>query len=114
MLQQNIRPSYEVEFVDEVVIETHYAREDGRNVERKVEVPYGYNVYFPAGHSIRVRTDADLARLGFNKPAELVDMDSGDEVGTTAQSTLKQHVQRRAGASKRRADTSAVDANQGD
>ena len=113
-MQQNIKPRYEVEFVDETVTETHYVRKDGRNEETQVEVPYGYNVYFPAGHSIRVRTDAELKRLGFDKPAELVDEETGDVVGSTAQSTLKRNVQHRAAASSRRkAHTTEVDANQG-
>ena len=107
---KNIKPRYEVEFVDEEVTEKHFVREDGRNVEKEVQVPYGYNVYFPAGHSIRVRTEDELRRLGYDVPAELIDED-GEVVGTTQQS-LKKHVQRRAGASKR-ADTSGVDANQG-
>ena len=113
-MQQNIKPRYEVERVDETVIETHYKREDGVNVPHEVEVPYGYDVYFPAGHSMRVRTDAELARLGFDKPAELIDEETGDVVGSTAQSTLKRNVQHRADASKRRkAHTTTVDANQG-
>lgn len=115
MQNQNIKPRYEVEAVDETVIETHYVREDGRNVEKEVEVPYGFNVYFPAGHSIRVRTDEELRRLGFDSPAELIDEETGDVVGSTAQQTLKRNVQHRAAASKRRkAHTTAVDANQGE
>ena len=109
---KNIKPRYEVEFVDEEVTEKHFVREDGRNVEKEVQVPYGYNVYFPAGHSMRVRTDDELKRLGFDKPAELIDEDTGDVVGST-QHSLKRNVQHRAGASKRRADTTAVDAGQG-
>jgi len=113
MQQQNVKPRYEVEAVDDTVTETHFRREDGRNVEHKVEVPYGYNVYFPAGHSIRVRTDEELERLGFNKPAELVNEETGEVVGTTAETTLKRNVQHRAAASKRRkAHTTGVDAQQ--
>jgi hypothetical protein len=109
--QDKIKPRYEVETVNETVIETHFVREDDRNVEKKVEVPYGYNVYFPAGHSIRVRTNDELRRLGFDVPAELIDEDTGDVVGTTRSASLKQNVQRRAGAA-RRSDTTAVEANQ--
>jgi hypothetical protein len=112
-MQQNVKPRYEVERVDDTVTETHIMREDGRNVEKKVEVPYGYNVYFAAGHSIRVRTDAELKRLGYDQPPELIDED-GEVVGTTAQMSLKRNVKRRAGASGRRADTGSVDAAQGD
>lgn len=112
-MRQNIKPRYEVEHVDDVVVETHYERKDGRNVEVEKEVPYGYNVYFPAGHSMRVRTDEELARLGFDKPAELIDEETGEVVGS-AQSTLKRNVQHRQEASKRRkAHTGSKDANQG-
>ena len=112
-MNSNVKPRYEVEAVDEMVTETHVIRDDGRNIEKEVEVPYGFNVYFPAGHSIRVRTEAELKRLGFDLPADLIDED-GEVVGSTASTSLKKHVLRRAGASKRRADTTAVDANQGD
>lgn len=112
-MQQNIKPRYEVEFVDDTVTETHLVRKDGRNVEKEVEVPYGYNVYFPAGHSIRVRDKDELKRLGFDQPAELIDEETGDVVGSTAQQTLKRNVQHRASASKRRkAHTTGVDAKQ--
>ena len=46
-------------------------------------------VYFPNGASIRVRTEAELKRLGFDKGADLVDMDSGDIVGNAGQTSLK-------------------------
>lgn len=117
--QQNIKPRYEVEDrTDEMIVETHIKRvkaEDGvaHNEEHEVEVPYGYDVFFPAGHSMRVRTKAELIRLGFHEPAELIDED-GEVVGSTAQHSLKKNVQHRAAASKRRkAHTTSIDANQG-
>ena len=113
-MNQNIKPRYEVEFVDQDIEETHMVRENDRNVEKKVKVPYGYNVYFPAGHSIRVRTKEELQRLGYDTPAELIDEETGDIVGTTQQHSLKRNVQHRAAASKRKnAHTNGVDANQG-
>jgi hypothetical protein len=111
-MPQNVKPRFEVEVLDGSTTETHYSRIDGRNVESTVEVPRGYMVYFPAGHSIRVRTREELHRLGFDHGAELIDMDSGDVIGEAVPS-LKQQVQRRAGAS-RRADITPVDANRGD
>lgn len=112
MIAQNVKPRYEVhDRRHETTVETHISREGGRNVEKKVEVPYGFDVFFPAGHSIRVRDEAELARLGFDQPADLIDED-GEVVGKV-QMSLKNHVQRRAGASTRRADTGAVDARQG-
>lgn len=110
---QNIKPRFEVEKINTMVFETRVTRVEGRNVEETVEVPYGYAVYFPAGHSIRVRDHAELQRLGFDHPAELIDADTGDVVGTNEPMSLKRQVQRRAGASGRRADSGAVDANQG-
>lgn len=51
--------------------------------KRKVEVveePAGYLVSFPVkGHSIRVRNDADLKRLGFDRTIPLVDANSEDD-----------------------------------
>jgi len=114
MQQQNIKPRYQVERVDEMVEETHHVRENDRNVEKTVEVPYGYNVYFPAGHSMRVRDDAEMKRLGFDRPPELIDQDTGDVVGSTEPTSLKRNVQHRKDASARRkAHTNATDANQG-
>ena len=112
MSQQSIKPRYEVEQVNDTVKEKHFVRKDGRNEEITVEVPYGYNVYFPAGHSIRVRTAEELHRLGYDKPAELINEETGDVVGTTQQFSLKKNVQRNAGASGKRAHTSSIDANQ--
>lgn len=112
MQQQNVRPRYEVERLEGEVTETHVVREDGRNVEKEVKVPAGYMVYFPAGHSIRVRDDEELKRLGYDQPAELIDED-GEVVGTTQQMSLKKNVAARSAASKRRKHhTTGVDANQ--
>lgn len=112
MIQQAVKPRYEVhDRRQEVTVEKRIVREGGRNVETQVEVPYGFDVFFPAGHSIRVRDEQELHRLGFDQPAELIDED-GEIVGQV-QMSLKKHVQRRAGASTRRADTGAVDARQG-
>jgi len=46
----------------------------------EIEEPAGYMVFFPSGSSIRVRTDDELKRLGFDSPANLVDMESGHVV----------------------------------
>jgi hypothetical protein len=51
--------------------------------DRKTEVveeDAGYLVTFPKGHSIRVSTDAELHRLGFDQTIPLIDED-GDAVG---------------------------------
>jgi|TARA_Y100001951_G_scaffold78352_1_gene65875 hypothetical protein len=49
---------------------------------KDVEEPAGYMVFFPSGSSIRIRTDDELKRLGFDSPANLVDMESGEVVGS--------------------------------
>ena len=64
--QRNVKPRFEVHasiawYARRITVAT----DDGINEEYEVEVPYGYDVYFPAGHSMRVRTDAELQRLGF-------------------------------------------------
>lgn len=104
MPQRNIKPRFEVHPVNQMIIETRYRRtEDGINEKYSVEVPYGYDVYFPAGHSIRVATDVELQRLGFMDPPDLIDMDSGDVVGQSQPVSLRQNVMRRAaGASNAR------------
>jgi hypothetical protein len=53
----------------------------GKRTPKEVEVPAGYLVKFPhRGHSIRVKNDADLARLGFDQTIPLLDAD-GEPVG---------------------------------
>jgi len=97
MPQRNIKPRFEVHQINQTIVETRYRRtEDGINEKYTVEVPYGYDVYFPAGHSIRVATDAELQRLGFMDPPDLIDMDSGDVVGQAQPVSLRQVVMRRA------------------
>lgn len=110
---QNIKPRFEVERLDGTRIEKRVRRNmaTGMNEVYDAEVPAGYMVYFPSGNSMRVADDAELRRLGFDKAPNLIDMESGEEVGE-ADMSLKRHVQRRQGAS-RRADTGGVDAEQG-
>lgn len=46
----------------------------GKKVAKEVEEDAGFMVRFAKGHSIRVRTEADLKRLGFDRTIPLVDM----------------------------------------
>ena len=110
-MNRNIKPRYEVERLDGEVVETRIKRdaEKGMNVEYETVVPLGFMVYFANGNSIRVKTEAELIRLGFDVPAPLIDMDSGEEVGTTESLSLRRQHARRAV----RSDTGAIDANQG-
>tara|TARA_R100000008_G_C3579695_1_gene167628 strand:+ start:249 stop:608 length:360 start_codon:yes stop_codon:yes gene_type:complete len=91
-----IRPRYEVHKLDgEVDHEVFKMRvdDDGKPAggfeSEIVKEDAGWMVYFPSGASIRVRTKEELKRLGFDKSADLVDMDSGDIVGNTGQVSLK-------------------------
>ena len=59
------------------------SKKDGSFIPKMVEEPAGFMVYFPSGSSIRVRNEEELARKGFDTPAPLVDMDSGETVPTS-------------------------------
>ncbi len=58
-------------------------------VEERKEVPAGFLVYTAKGDVFRVPSKAELKRLGFDQPAALIDMDSGDTV-QNMQPNLKQ------------------------
>lgn len=51
-----------------------------RFVDREVEEPGGYDVFFPNRHSIRVRNEAELKRLHLVDNAPLIDMSTGEVV----------------------------------
>ena len=92
----NIRPRYEVHKLEgKVEHEIFKMRVDdegkpsGGFESEVVDEDAGWMVYFPSGSSIRVRNEEELKRLGFDKSADLVDMDSGDVVGNTGQTSLK-------------------------
>lgn len=52
----------------------------GKKTEQIVDVDAGYLVKLAKGHSIRVYTDKDLHRLGFDRSIPLVDMDNEGEI----------------------------------
>lgn len=84
---QEVRPAFVVrpiegEFEKEVV---KYQKDSAGKPERVVtkrKFTNGFMVYFPRGHSIFVETEAELERLGFTKDSPLVDMNSGEIVGS--------------------------------
>ena len=49
-------------------------------VEVQFEEPAGFLVVTTRGDAIRVRDEQELARLGFNRTAPLVDTDTGEEI----------------------------------
>lgn len=76
MAQSTAVQRYEVEPLLSPV-EAKRAKYNGNGIlgHEIVEEPGGYMVYFPKGHSIRVRTRAELERLGFHKKPKRVAMD---------------------------------------
>lgn len=83
---QEVRPAYIVQPVTgnyEKEIVTYKKGEDGKpqRVVSTKKYKEGYMVYFPRGHSIFV-DKKELLRLGFAESPPLVDMNSGDIVGS--------------------------------
>lgn len=54
-----------------------------------LEVDAGWMIYFPSGSSIRVWTQEEMERQGFDKDPTLVDMETGDESAPMGSSSLK-------------------------
>tara|TARA_R100001594_G_scaffold134845_1_gene176202 strand:- start:447 stop:791 length:345 start_codon:yes stop_codon:yes gene_type:complete len=54
-----------------------------------VEVDAGWMVYFPNGSSIRVWTKEEMDRQGFLSAPNLVNMETGDDMGPSANASLK-------------------------
>jgi len=69
----------------------------------------GWMVYFPSGASIRVWTKEEMERQGFDLPANLIDMETGDETAPMSNVSLKakseQKNARSRGSSSRSATT---------
>ncbi len=80
---QDIKPAYEVHpFTGETTRRVFELDKEKRvSVGKDVTVKGGYMIYFPKGHSIHAFDDKHLAELGFDKPAKLIDMETGDETG---------------------------------
>jgi hypothetical protein len=86
----DIKPKYEVHKLPGKTTRTYASPSEkgGFEYEDK-EVDSGYMVYFPNGSSIRCWDDKHLEQLGFNEPAALIDMESGDEMGVAHPGVLK-------------------------
>lgn len=87
----NMKPKYEVHEIEEEVPHTIWSFDEKTGEMRSdtTQEAGGFMVYFPTGSSIRVRNVSELARLGFNKPPTLVDMETGDEVAVPKLTSLK-------------------------
>lgn len=90
-IEQDVRAAYEVHpYTGKTTRQVCKVDKKTRQVVcEHVEDTGGYMVYFPKGHSIRVRDEKELALLGFDRPAKLIDMETGDETGQVAESLLK-------------------------
>jgi len=54
-----------------------------------IEVDAGWMVYFPSGSSIHVWTEEEMKRQGFLNDPHLVNMETGDDAGPIANTSLK-------------------------
>ena len=92
----NIKPRFETEDISAKKFIRVIANHDGKKLNyTKQDDNCGYMVYFPQGHSIHVRSKAELRRLGFDCQADLVDMENGDVVPTQVNTGLKEYVSRK-------------------
>lgn len=97
MAEQDIKPCWEVEELEgevERMVIDYSNDKDGvsQRSEKMITEPAGYMVYFPQGHSIRVRNAADLEEMGLTNDVRLIDMNTGEPFEPPQSMSLKQHV----------------------
>ena len=94
-LVQTIKPRYEVHPYNGTTSRTTctFDKKKRQLVTKTVDDEGGFMIYFPKGHSIRARDAAHLVELGFDQPATLIDMETGDEAGRE-DSSLRAHSDR--------------------
>lgn len=79
--KEKVRPAFMVKKLDGKRKEEIITFDNqGKKQIKTVEVDAGYMVYMRNGHSIRIRNDADLQRLGFDQTIPLLD-DEGEAKG---------------------------------
>jgi len=95
-MNTNIKPRFEVHKLDGTAKKTIVSPKTDKKGKllggfdyEEVEVDAGWMVYFPNGSSIHVWTEEEMARQGFLQPPTLVNMETGDDMGTTSQGSLK-------------------------
>ena len=72
---------FQVEAIEGKVMDNIASYDPKTGFEYKTEKKdFGFMVYFPAGHSIRVANEAELTRLGFHRQPGLVNMSDGEIV----------------------------------
>lgn len=80
-IKQRIRPAFTVRKLEGKVQRKVLGFDPkGKKTEQTVEVDAGYLVTLAKGHSIRVYSDKDMHRLGFDRSIPLVDMEHDGEV----------------------------------
>ena len=108
---ENVKPAFQAELVKGNFRRTIMSIEENvrevtgstgitrKIVSRKLkpvveEFTEAYDIYFPQGHSIRVRADdrAQLERIGVFGPPPLVDMETGEVIGQDKSMSPKQIV----------------------
>jgi hypothetical protein len=104
---QDVKPAFEVEHLEGQETVTRNFYKDGVFTQEDEEIDKGYMVYFPNGHSIRVRTDKEMRRLGFLENPELLDMESGETV-QQGNMTLKENSRRKTKTRNKTSATSGV------
>lgn len=87
-----LKRRYEVEKLEGTVQREiiEISKKDGSFVKKMITEPAGFMVYFPSGASVRIRTEEELTRQGYDKPSPIVDMGTGEVMGMEPGS-LKAH-----------------------
>ena len=92
----NIKPRFEVEKLEGKLNRTvvrpkmdDKGRLLGGFNSEEIEQDAGWMVYFPSGSSIHVWTKDEMARQGFLSDPHLVNMETGDDAGPMANTSLK-------------------------
>lgn len=81
MQAMKIRPRFETEDVSDRKFTRRIAKHNGKTFSYAEKTEKGgFMVYFPQGHSIHVRTERELKRLGFDRAPSMIDMVTGEEV----------------------------------
>lgn len=95
-MAQNVKPRFEVEELEgtRMMMTCRRDKEKATFIYEMVEVPAGFMVYFPQGHSLRL-DEAEMKRRGFFGKSGLVDMDSGELIEDVAPISLKETVRSR-------------------
>lgn len=91
LAQMDVKPRFETEAIKGKTYQRNVYTHDGKGLKAtKKETKRGYMVYFPQGHSIHVRDDVELKRLGFHRTPALVDMTTGEELPAQLNTSLKE------------------------